>query len=37
MCAKVLMTRGCGFFRSLRALRNSRLAVSASRKADNRK
>ena len=33
----VLMTRGCGCDWSLRALRNSRLAASASRKADNRK
>src|SRR5947209_4975310 len=31
------MTRGCGCDRSLRALRNNRLAASASRNADSRK
>jgi hypothetical protein len=33
----VLMTRGCGCERALRALRNNRLAASASRKAESRK
>jgi hypothetical protein len=33
----VWMTRGCGWDRSLSALRNSRLAASASRNTDNRK